>query len=229
MTAGRALLSCVLLLSSAVSNCFTATSHVKARFGRNRSPIGKPFDFNKVSFGSVVPSKSSLAAGPTEIIAPSYNLALGSLALAAAFALPGSPLKSNLSTILGGIPLALFGLFLAYQTTTIRFTFDDNNFSLVKANMESSGENFVVGGENVWAYDKIVNYDLFPSRSFPILVYFKETQTPEEFWNVGPGEKANSVEAIAKGAVPGQVHFFPAIANTEDIISGFEKHGCGKL
>jgi hypothetical protein len=39
-----------------------------------------------------------------------------------------------------------------------------------------------------------------PSRSFPILVYFKETQTPEENWNVGPGEQANSLEAIANGA-----------------------------
>jgi hypothetical protein len=29
--------------------------------------------------------------------------------------------------------------------------------------------------------------------------------------------------------VPGQVHFFPAIANTEDIIKGFEKHNCAKL
>jgi NIMA (never in mitosis gene a)-related kinase len=229
MTAGKALLSFMLLLASDVSNCFTTTSHVKVTASRNQSPIGTPFYFNNVSVGSVVPLKTSLAAGPTEIIDPSYNLALGSLALAAAFALAGSPLKSNLSTILGGIPLALFGLFLAYQTTTIRFTFDDKNFSLVKANMESSGENVVVGGENVWAYDKIVNYDLFPSRSFPILVYFKETQTPEEFWNVGPGEKANSAEAIAKGAVPGQVHFFPAIANTEEIINGFEKHGCAKL
>ncbi len=81
----------------------------------------------------------------------------------------------------------------------------------------------------MWAYDKFVNYDLFPSRSFPILVYFKEIQTPEEFWNVGPGEQANSPEAIAKGAIPGQVHFFPAIANTEDLIKGFEKHGCGKI
>lgn len=39
-----------------------------------------------------------------------------------------------------------------------------------------------------------------PSQSFPILVYFKETQTPEENWNVGPGEQANSPEAIANGA-----------------------------
>lgn len=170
-----------------------------------------------------------LAAVPLEVIDPSYNLALGSLALGLAFGVPGSPLKSKLSALLGGIPLTLFGLFLAFQTTTLRFTFDDDHFSLVRSSGESTGENVVVGGENVWAYNKFVNYDLFPSRSFPILVYFKETQTPEEFWNDGPGEQANSEEAIAKGAVPGQVHFFPAIANTEDLIQGFEKHGCSKI
>ena len=54
----------------------------------------------------------------------------------------------------------LFGLFLAFQTTTLRFTLDDDNFSLVKSSGESLGENVVVGGENVWAYDKFVNYDL---------------------------------------------------------------------
>ena len=101
-----------------------------------------------------------MQAGPLEVIDPSYNLALGSLALGAAFGVPGSPLKSKLSSFIGGIPLLLFGLFLVFQTTTLRFTFDDDNFSLVKSNGESLGENVVVGGENVWAYDKFVNYDL---------------------------------------------------------------------
>ena len=170
-----------------------------------------------------------LAAVPLEVIDPSYNLALGSLGLGLAFGVPGSPLKSRIGAFVGGVPLTLFGLFLAFQTTTLRFTFDDRDFSLVRSSGKSLGENVVVGGENVWAYDKFVNYDLFPSRSFPILVYFKETQTPEEFWNVGPGEQANSPEALANGAVPGQVHFFPAIANTEALIRGFEGHGCAKI
>jgi len=224
----KVLPSIALLLGCGVSQGFTTTSHVKATVSRKQNLISKPFTVDAAA-ARKVQSTTALAAGPTEVIAPSYNLAIGSLTLASIFLVPGSPLKSTLSTILGGIPLALFAAFLAYQTTNIRFTFDDKNFSLVKANMESSGENFVVGGENVWAYDKFVNYDIFPSRSFPILVYFKEQQTPEENWNVGPGEKANSPEAIANGAVPGQVHFFPAIANTEDIIKGFEKHNCAKL
>ena len=174
-------------------------------------------------------SNKTVLASAVEIIDPSYNLAIGSLALGAAFGVPGSPLKSKLSAILGGIPLLLFGLFLVFQTTTLRFSFDDDAFSLVKSNGSSTGENVVVGGENSWKYTSFVNRDYFPSQSFPILVYFKETQTPKEKWMIGPGEKANSPEAIAKGAVPGQVHFFPAIGNVEAMEKAFESHGCGKL
>ena len=174
-------------------------------------------------------SVTAISASPLEVIEPSYNLAVGSLALGAAFGLPGSPLKSTLSAFIGGIPLLLFGIFLAFQTTTLRFTFDDKDFSLVKSDMTSLGENVVVGGENKWAYDKFVNYDFFPSRGFPILVYFKETQTPQDAWNIGPGEKANSPDAIAKGAKPGQVHFFPAIGSVVQTAKAFESHGCAKL
>jgi hypothetical protein len=60
-------------------------------------------------------------------------------------------------------------------------------------------------------------------------VYFKETQTPSENWNEGPGQSANSPEAIAAGAVPGQVHFFPALCNTKQLRDEFEKRGCRKL
>ena len=60
-------------------------------------------------------------------------------------------------------------------------------------------------------------------------MYFKETQTPEDQWNIGPGEQANSEEALAKGAKRGQVHFFPAIANVEALKKGFEVHGCAKI
>jgi len=52
-----------------------------------------------------------------------------------------------------------------------------------------------------------------PSRSFPILVYFKETQTPEENWNVGPGEQANSEEAIANGAGKKIMLLYVALVN----------------
>lgn len=176
----------------------------------------------------IVPRRAAVVAS-LEVIEPSYNLAVGSLALGALFGYPGSPLKSKVGAFAAGIPLALFGLFIAFQTTTLRFTFDDNDFALVKADLSSSGENVVVGGSNKWAYDSFVNYDFFPSESFPILVYFKETQTPEDKWDIGPGGDANSREALAKGAQKGQVHFFPAIANVKSLKDAFEAHDCAKI
>jgi NIMA (never in mitosis gene a)-related kinase len=150
----------LLVCSYGVTNAFKATSSSAQLSSRSaRSFVEKPINFVGAST-SWCSRTQHLAAVPLEVIDPSYNLALASLALGAVFVVPGSPLKSMISTFLGGIPLTLFGLFLAFQTTTLRFTFDDNNFSLVRSSGESSGENLVVGGENVWAYDKFVNYDL---------------------------------------------------------------------
>ncbi len=54
-----------------------------------------------------------------------------------------------------------------------------------------------------------------PSRSFPILVYFKETQTPQENWDLGPGAQANSPEAIANGA--GKVTTIPTAKTQSEV------------
>jgi hypothetical protein len=45
-----------------------------------------------------------------------------------------------------------------------------NAWVRAQADMSSTGENVVVGGENSWSYESFVNYDFFPSESFPILV-----------------------------------------------------------
>jgi NIMA (never in mitosis gene a)-related kinase len=100
--------------------------------------------------------------------------------------LPGSFLcaPSVWGVVQGGLNI-LFATFLAIQATRIRFVFDEDSFELKtvslkgEENLEDSGENFVVGGANRWTYDSFVNWDFFPSEKFPILVYFKETQTPE--------------------------------------------------
>ena len=70
----------------------------------------------------------------------------------------------------------LFGGFIAIQTISLRFTFDESAFSLKKESGEKLSENIVVGGENRWAYKSFVNWQFLPSEEFPILVYFKETQ-----------------------------------------------------
>ena len=88
-----------------------------------------------------------------------------------------------IGTALGGLTFFLAALF-ALQASRIRFVFDETSFELKKVNdnegedeLRDSGENVVVGGANRWDYDTFVNWDFFPNVDYPILVYFKETQT----------------------------------------------------
>jgi len=136
---------------------------------------------------------------------------------------------------LGPLLTALGVLFLV-QTFRIRFRFDESNhLELVLSSGDETGENVVVGGANRWDCNTIVNYDFFPQSWMdgpvgPMLVYFKETQTPQETWNEGPGKLANDPDKIAAGkAVAGQVHFFPAVCNAQQIRAEFEKRNCRKL
>ena len=136
--------------------------------------------------------------------------------------------------------VTLLGLLFLVQTFRIRFVLnEDNAFELVTVNpftgeTKDSGENVIVGGANVWATSSIVNYDFFPpidsSPVGPILVYFKETQTPSETWSEGPGAKSNDPAKIAAGeAVAGQVHFFPAVCKSEQLRDEFVKRQVAKL
>jgi len=53
--------------------------------------------------------------------------------------------------------------------------------------------------------DKIINYSFFPSFEFPIICYFKETETPKEQWN--------KWFAAFDFYQRGQPHFFPGICS----------------
>mmetsp|Transcript_49159 Transcript_49159/g.106917 ORF Transcript_49159/g.106917 Transcript_49159/m.106917 type:complete len:239 (-) Transcript_49159:140-856(-) len=137
-----------------------------------------------------------------------------------------------------GLFVLLLGVLFFVQTGRLRFIFDEEAFELKTVGgdekLNESGENVLVGGENRWKYKSFVNWEFFPKGLVeqgipPILVYFKETQTPKEKWMKGPGASANSPEAIEGGAVAGQVHFFPCICNAQQIKAEFEKRGCQKL
>ena len=97
-------------------------------------------------------------------IDPNYNLAAGSAVIGLICGVLEDQksnndgiFKSILTKISGAsaVLFTIFGIFVAYQTTTLRFTFDDTNksFSLVKAgnsnDNKSIGENIVVGGESI--------------------------------------------------------------------------------
>ncbi|XP_007013442.2 PREDICTED: uncharacterized protein LOC18588757 isoform X2 [Theobroma cacao] len=110
----------------------------------------------------------------TVIPDPDYRIPIVLLGLAGGLA------YSN--NLLPAAPFGLLGLLLLFQEVKVGDQLDD------------SGENVFVGGKNRWKYSTFVNWELW-WPSFPVLVYFKETQTKPE----------------------GQVHFFPVIFNGKQL------------
>ena len=170
---------------------------------------------------------TQLNMGAVELVDPSYNLAIGAfgLGLMGGFLEDARDEEQNklpTAPLFGGIALlfTIFAAFLTFQTTTLRFSFDDDSFALVKSDGSSLGENVVVGGENKWAYSSFVNWDFLPSSNFPILVYFRETQTPLETREEVP---------LVIDNLDGQVHFFPAISNSATMKAEFIKHQCAHI
>ncbi|KAL4440426.1 hypothetical protein ABPG75_003427 [Micractinium tetrahymenae] len=88
----------------------------------------------------------------------------------------------------------VLGAFLAFQANRVRFVFDDEALEVVVGPGKQKSENAFVGGENRWAYSTFVNWEYW-WPSFPVLVYFKETQTKPE----------------------GQIHFFPIIMDGKQL------------
>ena len=174
-------------------------------------------------FGSGGESEKAVAEPkiPDVVVDPDYNVSIGFAAygvfLVAIFQ------ASLLGVVLGGLTL-LFASFLVVQTNRLRFVFDDTSFELksgLSGELTDTGENVVVGGANRWTYTSFKNWDFLPSKSFPILVYFKETQTPESQWNEGPGQ----FDKVGGG----QIHFFPAIARVDQLEEQFRLRGCAKI
>ena len=103
-------------------------------------------------------SYSAKSSRLSTLIDPSYNLAAGNAVLGTIFG-GLENLKVKLGKIfgVGAISFTLFGGFIAYQTSTLSFKFDEDSFALVRTTDESSiGENVVVGGENDWKYSTFV-------------------------------------------------------------------------
>ncbi|XP_066315029.1 uncharacterized protein [Miscanthus floridulus] len=136
----------------------------------------------RMAIVSVLGRKKSTAK-ETVVPDPDYRLPIAILGIASGFAYADN--------LLAAAPVGLLGLLLLFQTTRVRFVFDNEALEVkVGDQLQESGENVFVGGKNRWKYSMFVNWELWWPQ-FPILVYFKETQTKPE----------------------GQVHFFPVIFN----------------
>lgn len=217
-----------LLASVSGSNAFVTLSNVPSASAAHKTN-------GKIALAPLIaaPSKSAsspsaLSAAGLELVDPSYNLAIGAFGIGLASGFLEDLRDADGEKLLTAKPFGalavlftVFSLFLAFQTTTLRFAFDEDSFSLVSASgAKLEQENVVVGGENKWKYSSFSNYDFLPSRDFPILVYFREDQTPFENREEVP---------IVVDTLEGQVHFFPAISNSKQLEEGFVKHNCAHL
>jgi len=135
-----------------------------------------------------------------EVVAPDYRLGISVLTLAGVLGLVGG--EPSAAVVPG-----ILGAFLTLQTSRVRFVFDfsENTMEVLigstqSDSLTSSGENAFVGGENKWRLDTVVNWD-FWWKPFPVLVYFKETQTSEK----------------------GQIHFFPCLMDGQRMYELLEQ------
>ena len=130
------------------------------------------------------------------IIPPSYNFAIG------CFAAGGLQVFGFHNYILAA-PLLALAILLTVQSGRVRFQFDQTSLEVLakKADsdgLESSGENFAVGGANRWRYDSFTKWGFIPSKSLPLFMYFRENQTPN-------------------APLEGQFHLFPVIMSAREL------------
>ena len=85
------------------------------------------------------------------------------------------------------------------------------------AKLVQKPDNYVAGTINRWSYDSITNYGFFPSLEFPVIIYFKETETPTEQWN----KWFAAFDSYGRG----QPHFFPGISNARQFKAEMENRG----
>jgi hypothetical protein len=114
------------------------------------------------------------------------------------------------------------------QTNRVRCVFHDDGFEFYNlkgpgldlkkgAWLEEKPGNFVTEARNRWKYDSIAYYEFFPNADFPVIIYMKETQTPQEQWNKHLG--------VMDTSGGGQPHFFPGLFNGREFKAEMEKRG----
>jgi hypothetical protein len=166
------------------------------------------------------------------IISPDYFLAWSTALLGPliwwyhpSYAIDGSP---SLIGVFGGGFHILFAALLWVQTMRVRCVFEKDAFEFYnvvgpKLDLENGAklvkkpDNYVAGTVNRWKYDSITNYGFFPSEQYPVICYFKETQTPKEKWN----RWFAAFDSYGRG----QPHFFPGICNVRQFKEQMESRG----
>mmetsp|Transcript_22739 Transcript_22739/g.31758 ORF Transcript_22739/g.31758 Transcript_22739/m.31758 type:complete len:253 (+) Transcript_22739:82-840(+) len=137
------------------------------------------------------------------------------------YAVDGTP---SLIGIAGGGFHILFAALLYSQTSRVRCRFEKDGFEFYNvkgvgedAELIKKPDNYVSGTRNRWSYDKIIHYDFFPSLEYPVICYFKETETPKEQWS----KWFAAFDSYGRG----QPHFFPGLCNARQFKNQMELRG----
>ena len=119
---------------------------------------------------------------PFILVDASYNLAIGMSTAGIGCGIHALSKKDRIRIVpaVGSAIMLFLASYLQTKTESVRFRFDNEAFSIVKADGNPIGDNPVMGGSYRWIYNDIVEYKVFPSDVVPLLLYFKETQTPED-------------------------------------------------
>lgn len=156
------------------------------------------------------------------------HLSLFHFSCTTAYTTDGSP---SLIGVAGGLFHILFAALLWVQTRRVRCVFEKDSFEFYNikgphldldkgAWLERKPDNYVAGTLNRWHYDDIINYGFFPSIEFPVICYFKETETPEYKWN----RWFAAFDSYGRG----QPHFFPGIVDVHQFKEQMELRGVKK-
>ena len=145
-----------------------------------------------------LPNNSKSKVNEVTVIPPNYNVPVGALSLSA--------LSLSTGNLFAAVPLGAIGALLTVQAGRVRFLFDNEALEIKvekgEDKLAQSRENFVVGGKNRWSYKTFSEWYFIPNKDFPVLMYFKETQT----------------------SPAGQSHLFPVIMNGKNLYEAMMKN-----
>lgn len=141
------------------------------------------------------------------------------------YALDNSP---SIIGVSGGLFHLLFAALLWVQTRRVRLVMHKDGFEFYNikgpgldlengAWLEKKPDNYVSGTPNRWKYESIINYGFFPSIEFPVICYFKETETEEWKWN----RWFAAFDSYGRG----QPHFFPGFVDVYKFKEEMEARG----
>lgn len=225
--------------SSMTRNSKTTSLHAASQLpldnnSNRRSPTANPaIREPSKSIATKVVTQRERNAMKDVIIAPDYWLSFN-VAMLCPLILwyhPSYYADGSLSLVgvSGALFHVLFATLLLIQTRRVRAVFEKDAFEFYNikgpqldfdkgAKLARKPDNYVSGTVNRWKYDSIVNYGFFPSLDYPLIVYFKETETPPSQWN-------KWFAALDFFNDLGQPHFFPGICNARQFKNEMERRG----